>query len=84
MYYDEDSILDILRTKYTPGTRIELDKMDDPQAPPVGTQGTVIGVDRRGSIMVEWDNGSSLNVVFGKDKCHIIKREQPRYEFNNT
>ena len=43
--------------------------MDDVQAPPIGTLGTVIGVDDTGSIMVSWDNGSSLNVVYDVDKC---------------
>jgi hypothetical protein len=41
--------------------------MDDLQAPPLGTLGTVIGVDDTGSIMVDWDNGSGLNVVYGED-----------------
>ena len=40
---------------------------DDLQAPPVGTLGTVIGVDDTGSIMVDWDTGSGLNVVYGED-----------------
>jgi hypothetical protein len=43
--------------------------MDDTQAPPLGTKGTVIGVDDTGSIMVAWDNGSSLNVIYNVDKC---------------
>lgn len=38
---------------YPAGTRIELVQMDDAQAPPVGTRGTVIGVDDTGSIMVD-------------------------------
>lgn len=38
--------------------------MDDLQAPPVGTQGTVYGVDDTGGLLVHWDNGSFLNVVF--------------------
>lgn len=42
-------------------------KMDDLQAPPAGTLGTVIGVEDIGSIMVNWDNGSGLNVVYGED-----------------
>jgi hypothetical protein len=46
--------------------------MDDVQAPPTGTKGTVWGVDDTGSIMVQWDNGSSLNVVYGIDSCKII------------
>ena len=47
-------------------------QMDDPQAPPIGTLGTVKGVDDTGSIMVNWDNGSSLNVVYGEDKVIIL------------
>ena len=46
------------------GPRVELLNMDDLQAPPVGTQGTVYGVDDTGSLLVHWDNGSSLSVVF--------------------
>ena len=30
---------------------------------------TVIGVDDTASIMVAWDNGSSLNVIYDVDKC---------------
>ena len=43
--------------------------MNDPQAPPVGTKGTVRGVDDIGSIMVAWDNGSGLSVAYGEDIC---------------
>ena len=49
------------------GTRVELLQMDDLQAPPIGTKGTVLGVDDTGSIMVNWDNGSGLNVIWGVD-----------------
>ncbi len=62
-----------LREQYPAGSRVVLDKMDDPQAPPIGTEGTVIGVDDTGSVMVNWDNGSGLNVVCGEDRCHIKK-----------
>lgn len=61
-----------LREKYKQGDRVELVKMDDPQAPPIGTQGTVIGVDDIASIMVKWDNGSSLSVIYGEDICKKI------------
>ena len=43
--------------------------MDDPQAPPVGTKGTVRGVDDIGSIMVAWDNDCGLSVAYGEDIC---------------
>jgi hypothetical protein len=66
-------ILEKLRKQYPPGTRVELIRMEDIQAPPTGTQGTVIGVDDIGSIMVSWDNGSSLSVVYGEDSCRKLK-----------
>ena len=66
-----DSQLSELRKEYPIGTRVVLIKMDDIQAPPIGTKGTVKGVDDIGSIMVAWDNGSSLNVVYGED---IVKK----------
>ena len=57
---------------YLPGMRVRLLKMDDAQAPAVGTEGTVIGVDDIGSVMVAWDNGSSLNVLLGVGYVKII------------
>lgn len=60
------------RRLYPAGTRVELVQMDDAQAPPVGTRGTVIGVDDTGSIMVDWDNGSGLNVIYGVDRCRKV------------
>ena len=61
-----------LRKQYPPGTRVELLHMDDPQAPPVGTMGTVIGVDDSGSVMVRWDSGGSLHVLYGVDECRKV------------
>lgn len=61
-----------LREAYPKGSRVELVQMDDPQAPPIGTHGTVIGVDDIGSIMVDWDNGCGLSVAWGADHCRCI------------
>lgn len=61
-----------LRLRYPIGSRVELVKMDDPQAPPIGTKGTVRGVDDTGSILVNWDNGGGLNVLFGVDVVRKI------------
>ena len=47
-------LLQALRERFKPGSRVELLKMDDVQAPPIGTRGTVVGVDDIGSIMVAW------------------------------
>nr|WP_313119621.1 DUF4314 domain-containing protein [Proteiniclasticum ruminis] len=66
-------ILEKLRKEYSPESRVELIRMEDIQAPPTGTQGTVIGVDDIGSIMVSWDNGSSLSVVYGEDSCRKLE-----------
>ena len=57
-----------LRFRYPAETRVELIEMDDAQAPPVGTLGTVICVDDTGSILVAWDNGSHLNIIYGVDR----------------
>ena len=43
--------LERLRKEYPNGTRVELVKMDDSQAPPLGTHGTVYGVDDTGSML---------------------------------
>ena len=66
--------VECLREQYPQGCRVVLDKMDDMQAPPIGTEGTVRGVDDMGSIMVSWDSRSSLSVAFGEDRCHRIDR----------
>ena len=64
--------LQALRERFKPGTRVELVRMDVVQAPPIGTRGTVIGVDDIGSIMVHWDNGSGLSVAYGEDECKVV------------
>ena len=65
-------IVEQLRKQYLVGTRVELVRMNDEQVPPIGTRGTVTGVDDLGSIMVSWDNGGSLSVVYGEDLCKKI------------
>ena len=66
-------IVEHLRNEYPVGTRVELIRMDDAQSPPIGSYGTVTGVDDMGSIMVSWDTGGSLSVVYGEDLCKKIK-----------
>ena len=61
-----------VRQKYPAGTRVKLIRMDDPQAPPKGTKGTVLGVDDTGSLLMNWDNGSGLNVIYGVDQVQIV------------
>lgn len=61
-----------VKERYPQGTRVELIEMNDAYAPPVGTRGTVFGVDAIGSIMVMWDNGSTLNVLHGIDRVKKV------------
>ena len=72
-------LLEDLRERYPKWTRVELIRMDDPQAPPVGTRGTVTAVDDIGTIHVKWDTGSSLGVAYGEDQCRVLVGE-----FTNT
>lgn len=65
-------IIEGLRAGFPRGCRVELVRMDDTQAPPIGTTGTVIGVDDLGTVHVNWDNGSGLGVAYGEDDCRRI------------
>lgn len=73
MIFPNREIVAALRVEYPAGTRVKLLKMDDIQAPPIGTLGTVSGIDDTGSIMVRWDNDSGLFVVYGED---IVEKVQ--------
>ena len=66
-----------LRSVYKEGTRVRLNHMDDFQAPPAGTEGTVMFVDDIGSIHVNWDTGGSLAVAYGVDSCSVIGEGKP-------
>ena len=60
-----------LREQYQ-GKRIKILLMNDAQAPPVGTTGTCWEVDDAGSLLMEWDNGSGLNLLPGVDLFQIV------------
>lgn len=67
MRFPNKETVERIRREYPAGTRVELVQMDDVQAPPAGTKGTVLGVDDTGSLLMRWDTGSGLNVVYGED-----------------
>ncbi len=73
MIFPRREIVEKVRKEYPEGCRVELVRMDDVQAPPIGTRGTVEGVDDTASIMVAWDNGSHLHVVYGEDACRKLE-----------
>lgn len=66
------TVVEALKKKYPAGTRIVLVRMDDLQAPPIGTKGTIYGVDDIGSLLVHWDTGGSLNIIYGVDQCEKV------------
>ena len=72
MRFPRRETVERIRQEYPVGCRVELLRMDDPQAPPIGTPGTVRGVDDSGSIMVRWDTGGSLHVLYGVDECRKV------------
>ena len=72
MKFPSREIIERLRREFPTGTRVELLQMDDAQVPPMGTKGTVLGVDDTGSLLIRWDNGSGLNVVYGEDVVRKI------------
>ena len=62
-----------LRTRYPAGTKIRLIEMDDSQAPPTCTVGTVKCVDDMGTIHVRWETGSTLGLIPEEDRFDVIK-----------
>ena len=72
MKFPSKEIVERVRREYPAGTRVELVRMDDVQAPPIGTEGVVTGVDDTASLMVRWSNGSHLNVIYGEDEVRKI------------
>ena len=62
---------------YPPGTRIELEYMNDPYHPiPPGTRGTVESIDSNGTIFPKWDNGRGLGLVYGEDRFRKLTPEE--------
>ena len=72
MRFPSREIIEHLRKQFPAGCRVELLHMDDLQAPPMFTKGTVTGVDDAGSIMVHWDTGCGLSVAYGEDRCRRV------------
>lgn len=65
---------------YPVGTRIELSNMDDPQAVPSGTRGTVNFIDDAGQIHMKWDNGRTLAVILGVDDFRLLTDDEIKTE----
>ena len=53
------------------GKRVRLIHMEDPEPIPVGTEGTIVGVDPVGYQM-EWDNGRTLTLIPEEDRWEVL------------
>ena len=61
-----------IKKEFPVGTRVRLLAMDDAQAPPVGTLGTVTAVDDVGHLLMSWDSGGSLSLLYGVDSFEKV------------
>lgn len=77
MMSGKELIVKVMKDEYKEGDRVELIYMNDTQAPPEGTKGTVTHVDDAGTIHVKWDNGSTLGLVL-EDKWKRINKEEEK------
>ena len=74
MFVDE-KMVQRMKEKYPPGSRIVLDYMgDDPRPIEPGTKGTVRMVDDIGTVHCDFDNGRRLGLVPGEDEFHMEKK----------
>ena len=64
-----------LREQFKSGIAVELTSpMDDPYNPlPAGLRGECCGVDDAGQIMMIWSDGSTLSLISGEDRFHIVE-----------
>lgn len=69
------------KAQYPKGTKIELDRMDDPYRDmPKGLKGIVEFVDDAAQIHCIWENGSRLALIPGEDAFHIIREQETAVE----
>lgn len=74
MHFPSKEQITALRRQYPRGTKVELLGMDDPQAPPTGAIGEILGVDDAGQILVRWETGSSLSLIPDVDSFRIVQK----------
>lgn len=66
----------IYKERYPKGARIELLSMNDSQAVPPGTRGTVNYVDDLGTIHMNWDNGRTLGICPQEDSFRKLTEQE--------
>ena len=62
-----------VKSRYTAGTRVVMEYMNDERPILSGEIGTVKCVDDIGTIHVLWDSGRYLGICPGEDRFHILE-----------
>jgi hypothetical protein len=77
MTFPSKATVERVRAQYPQGTRVELVSMSDPYTTlKSGDKGTVNFVDDTASVFVNWDDGSTLGVVYGEDSIRRLTRAE--------
>ena len=72
--FPDMKVVERLRRLYPAGTRVILEKMEDPYTKlKPGDGGTVLYVDDAAGIHINWDNGSSLAAIYGVDEIRKLQ-----------
>lgn len=69
----------ILKEMYPAGCRVKLEEIaSDPESKlKPGDLGTVLDLDDDGGLHIVWDQGGSLALIYGEDRCKcLMKNEQ--------
>lgn len=65
--------VEYIKQKYIVETKVKLIKMYDLLSTiPTGTEGIIDSIDDRGTLHINWDNGSALGLVIGTDEFEVI------------
>ena len=76
MLYHKDFV-ERMRNQYPPGTRVEVVSLcNEEEHLKHGMKGTVVGVDDQPALLVNWDNGSSLSLLIGKDHFRVVPQQE--------
>ena len=70
--FPDRKTVEYIKKEFPAGTRVRLLGMDDAQAPPAGTLGTVTAVDDAGHLLMSWDGGGSLSLILGVDRFEKV------------
>ena len=76
LLYHKDFV-ERMRNQYPPGTRVEVISLcNEEEHLKPGMKGTVVAVDDQPALLVDWDNGSSLSLLIGKDHFRVVFQQE--------